>query len=154
LHLSVLAARGEDGYKRKGLGKDGKMSRTYKILVVDDDEGVRELLRTLFDEEGYEIAMAGSGSEMRAALAAGSVNLAVIDVTLPRGEDGLRLADEARAAGCGVILVSGDTGRFAAVEQCGHPYLLKPFRMERLLALVTEVLGGQSGRAPAPGQPG
>jgi DNA-binding response OmpR family regulator len=154
LHPSFLADHGKGGYKRPGLGKGGNMSRTYTILVVDDDEGVRELLRTLFDEEGYEIVMAGSGGEMRAALAAGPIDLAVIDVTLPRGEDGLRLADEARAAGSGVILVSGDTGRFAAVEQCGHPYLLKPFRMERLLALVTEVLGGQPDRAPAPGEPG
>jgi two-component system OmpR family response regulator len=126
------------------------MTRSYKILVVDDDEGVRELLRTLFDEEGYEIVMAGSGREMRAALAAGPVDLAIIDVTLPRGEDGLKLAPEARAAGSGVILVSGDTARFAAVEQCGHPYLLKPFRMERLLALATEVLGRQSDPAAAP----
>jgi two-component system OmpR family response regulator len=116
------------------------MTRICKILVVEDNEGIRELLQTLFDDEGYQIGMAASGEEMRAAMARDTFDLAIIDVTLPRGEDGFALAGLAAAAGTAVVLVTGDTRHFEAIKQSGYPFLLKPFRIERLLALVHEVL--------------
>jgi DNA-binding NtrC family response regulator len=116
------------------------MTRICKILVVEDNEGIRELLQTLFDDEGYRIGIAASGEEMRAAMAQDTFDLAIIDVTLPRGDDGFALAGLAAAAGTAVILVTGDTRHFEAIKQSGYPFLLKPFRIERLLALVHGVL--------------
>lgn len=146
----ILAGPPQGGYKQVTTfrrereftisGKKDKAERVCRILVVDDNEGIRELLQTLFDDEGYDITVAAGGEEMRAALTSEPFDLALVDVTLPRGEDGFSLAAAAHAAGCAVILVTGDTRHFETIEASGYPFLLKPFRIERLLALVTEVL--------------
>ncbi|MGO8916372.1 MAG: response regulator [Stellaceae bacterium] len=115
------------------------MRRGCKILVVEDNESIREFLQSLFDDEGYEIAVVCGGEEMRRAFVAQSFDVALIDVTLPGAEDGFALAEMARGEGCGVILVTGDTRHFDRIEASGHPYLLKPFRVERLLDLVAEL---------------
>ena len=116
------------------------MSRICKILVVEDNDGVRDLLQGLFDSEGYEIAIVAGGEEMRAALAGESFDVAVIDVTLPGGDDGFALAELAREEGCGVILVTGDVRHFDRLKDSGHSYLLKPFRVERVLELVAQLV--------------
>lgn len=116
------------------------MARICRILVVEDNDGIRELLQSLFDDEGYEIAVVAGGNQMRAVLAANSFDVAVIDVTLPGPDNGFALAELARAAGCGVILVTGDSRNFENLERSGHRYLLKPFRIERLLRLVNELV--------------
>ncbi len=115
------------------------MARICKIVVVEDNDGVRDLLQGLFDEEGYEIAVVSSGEEMRGALAAKSFDVAVIDVTLPGADDGFALAELAREEGCGVILVTGDVRHFDRLRDSGHSYLLKPFRIERVLELVAQL---------------
>lgn len=123
------------------------MTRICKILVVEDNDGIREFLQALFNDEGYEIAVVAGGESMRAALAQHRFDVALIDVTLPGADDGFALAELARATGCGVILVTGDARRFDAVKSSGHRYLLKPFRVERLLALVGELLAASEGCA-------
>jgi DNA-binding NtrC family response regulator len=116
------------------------MARICKILVVEDNDGVRDLLQGLFDEEGYKIAVVSGGEEMRGALAAESFDVAVIDVTLPGADDGFALAELARGEGCGVILVTGDVRHFDRLQESGHSYLLKPFRIERVLELVERLV--------------
>lgn len=116
------------------------MGRLCKILVVEDNDGVRDLLQGVFDGEGYEIAVVSGGEEMRTALAGESFDVAVIDVTLPGGDDGFGLAELAREEGCGVILVTGDIRHFDRLRDSGHPYLLKPFRVERVLELVAQLI--------------
>ena len=110
--------------------------------MVEDNDSIRDFLRSLFDDEGYEIAVVAGGEEMHRALATESFDVALIDVTLPGAEDGFALAELARSTGCAVILVTGDTRNFDRIEASGHPYLLKPFRVERLLDLVTELIRG------------
>jgi len=117
------------------------MARICKVLVVEDNDSIREFLQTLFDDEGYDIAVVAGGAEMRQAFAADSFDVALIDVTLPGGEDGFVLAELARDEGCGVILVTGDARHFDRLQGSGHQYLLKPFRIERLLELVTALVG-------------
>lgn len=121
------------------------MTRICKILVVEDNDGIRDFLHALFNDEGYEIAVVAGGEPMRAALAQQRFDVALIDVTLPGADDGFVLAELARATGCGVILVTGDTRRFDAVKSSGHRYLLKPFRVERLLTLVGELIAASEG---------
>ncbi len=123
------------------------MTRSCKILVVEDNDVIRDFLRILFEDEGCEIVVVGGGEEMRAALMRQRFDLAIIDLTLPGADDGFALADLARAAGCSVILVTGDARRFDAVAASGYRYLLKPFRVEHLLALVGESLAGAFGSA-------
>jgi DNA-binding response OmpR family regulator len=67
-------------------------------------------------------------------------DIAVTDVTLPGRKDGFALAESARAQGCGVILVTGDHRHAPRLEQSGHFYLLKPFRVHQLMGLVDQVM--------------
>ena len=127
-----------------------RMTGICRVLIVEDDEGIRELLQTLFDDEGYPIAIAASAEEVHAAFSRDTFDLAIIEATLPRGEDGLELAARVRHAGCAVVLVTGDSRRFDEVERSGYPFLLKPFRIEELLRLVSELTSSrQCERPPA-----
>ncbi len=116
------------------------MKNIRRILVVEDNEGVCELLQTLFDDAGCTIVVAGSAAAARRALVGERFDVALIDITLPGREDGFALAALAREAGCGVILLTGDVRHFHAVKTSGCHYLFKPFRIEHLLRLVGEVV--------------
>jgi two-component system, OmpR family, response regulator len=116
------------------------MDRICKVLVVEDDRYVRELLATVFADEGYHFTLVANGGEMRRVLANDqAIDIIVIDVTLP-GENGLSLARHAAAEGYGVILVSGDHSHYDAIETSGHRFLFKPFRIDSLLQLIEAVL--------------
>lgn len=125
------------------------MKRICRVLVVEDNDAIRDFLQALFDDEGYHIAIVGGGEQMRAALAKDRFDVALIDVSLPGADDGFALAKLASAAGCGVILVTGNARHFEAVKASGHRYLLKPFRVERLLALVSELVAAAKDCIPA-----
>lgn len=113
------------------------MSNSCSVLVVEDDAGVRELLRHVLAAEGNHVEVARKGDEMRAALAARAFDAVIIDVRLPGAENGIALARQAEEQGCAVVLITGDHNHADAVARTGYPYLLKPFRVERLLE-VTE----------------
>jgi DNA-binding response OmpR family regulator len=116
------------------------MPRICKVLIVEDHNEVRELLINILDLEGYYFTAVETGAQMREALDETDYDLAVIDVLLPGGEDGFALAETAREWGCGVILITGDHRHIERLDQSGHRYLLKPFAMSDLLALVSRVL--------------
>jgi two-component system, OmpR family, response regulator len=114
--------------------------KVCKVLIVEDNADIQQLLGNVFSYEGYEFAIAGDGRVMRHILAAENIDVVIVDVALPGGETGFTLAKHALDQGCGVILVTGHGQYFEAVEKSGHRYLLKPFRMRSLLELVDEVL--------------
>lgn len=116
------------------------MERICKILVVEDDDAVRTLLGDMLDHAGYEFTLACDADEMRAALAGGGYDVAIIDVSLRGGEDGFALADLAAHKGCGAILTTGDPLQRPRLEVSGRRHLMKPFRIQQLTGLVDEVL--------------
>ena len=61
-----------------------------KVLVVDDDPGIRDVVAEFLQRHGYHVETAADGKEMDRALARGAVDLVVLDVMLP-GEDGLAI---------------------------------------------------------------
>lgn len=116
------------------------MARICKVLIVEDDGDVRAVINEVLAFEGYEFLMASDAASMRRLLADNDVDVVIVDVVLPGGESGLTLAQELTDLGYGVILVTGHHQHFDTVEQSGHRYLLKPFHMNSLLALVDQVL--------------
>jgi two-component system phosphate regulon response regulator OmpR len=64
---------------------------TVRILVVDDDPAIRQMLSEYLGEHGYEVAVAASGAAMRAEIERARPAVVLLDVGLP-GEDGLTLA--------------------------------------------------------------
>lgn len=114
-----------------------------RILVVDDDEGLRELLVRYLADNGLDVAAVGDGSAMRHYLATHPVDLILLDVMLP-GEDGLTLARSLSAEGSPAIIMLSARGeevdRIVGLEVGADDYLPKPFSHRELLARVTAVL--------------
>ena len=113
------------------------------ILIVDDDEALRELVVNYLETSGYALVKAGDGVEMRAQLQARMVDLIVLDLMLP-GEDGLSLLKWLREhRGPPVIIVSArgdEVDRVVGLEMGADDYLAKPFGPRELLARVRAVL--------------
>ncbi|HLS56315.1 MAG TPA: response regulator [Zeimonas sp.] len=124
-----------------------------RILVVDDDEGLRELLVRYLSDNGYDAAGVGDGAAMKRHLAVHPVDLLLLDVMLP-GEDGLSLARTLNADGAPPIIMLSARGeeidRIVGLEVGADDYLPKPFSHRELLARVAAVLR----RRHAPAAPG
>jgi len=114
-----------------------------RILVVDDDEGLRELLVRYLGDNGFEVAAVAEGSAMKRHLATHPVDLILLDVMLP-GEDGLALARSLSAEGSPAIIMLSARGeevdRIVGLEGGADDYLPKPFSHRELLARVAAVL--------------
>ena len=113
------------------------------ILVVDDDPGVRELLRDCFEPEGYLVSEAKDGQELRSTLGRGRVDLVTLDLNLG-GEDGFALARQIRAVqNIPIVMITGkgDTiDRVVGLELGADDYIVKPFHIREVLARVRAVL--------------
>ncbi len=114
-----------------------------RILMVDDDPGIRDVVSDFLGRHGYQVDTAGDAREMDAALARNAVDLIVLDVMLP-GEDGLSICRRLAAAeGPPVIMLSAmgeDTDRIVGLELGADDYLPKPCNPRELLARVRAVL--------------
>ena len=123
-----------------------------RILVVDDDEGLRELLVRYLSDNGYDAAGIADGAAMKRHLAAHPVDLLLLDVMLP-GEDGLSLARALNAKGAPPIIMLSARGeeidRIVGLEVGADDYLPKPFSHRELLARISAVLRRRQVAAPA-----
>ncbi|GLO14335.1 DNA-binding response regulator [Pseudomonas putida] len=113
------------------------------LLVVDDDDEIRELLCDYLTDAGYTVLAAADGEGMREQLARHKVELVVLDLMLP-GEDGLSLCRQLQATpGLAVIMLSakGSTlDRIIGLEVGADDYLAKPFEPRELIARIKAVL--------------
>jgi two-component system, OmpR family, phosphate regulon response regulator OmpR len=118
-----------------------------RILLVDDDPGLRDLLRRYLKEQGYEVVAVRDGVAMDSALAEQTFDLLILDLMLP-GEDGLSLLRRLMAGqALPVIMVSArgeDVDRIIGLEVGADDYLAKPFNPRELLARVRAVLRRRS----------
>jgi two-component system nitrogen regulation response regulator NtrX len=117
---------------------------SHRILVVDDEQGVREALRQLLEYEGYEVALAGSGPEALGAFADCKPHLVLLDVKMA-GMDGLAVLAKLREADpqALVVMISGHGTIATAVEatQLGaHDFLEKPLDTHRVLLTLKNAL--------------
>jgi two-component system response regulator MprA len=116
-----------------------------RILVVDDERAVRESLRRALELEGYEVNLAGDGSEAISRLDAGDQpDAVVLDVLMP-GVDGLEVCRHVRRAGSTLpvlMLTARDAvgDRVAGLDAGADDYVVKPFALEELLARVRAML--------------
>lgn len=122
-----------------------------RLLVVDDDPGLRELLVRYLRDNGYDAAGVADGEAMKQHLAAHPVDLLLLDVMLP-GEDGLSLARTlARSDGPAIIMLSArgeEVDRIVGLEVGADDYLPKPFNPRELLARIRAVLRRGAGATP------
>jgi DNA-binding response OmpR family regulator len=116
------------------------MARICKVLIIENDDDVRDLLGDIFEDEGFRFSMVKTGAAMHEELDADDYDIVIIDVTQPGQEDGFGLAQIARERGCGAILVTGDHRLTERLQGSGQHYLLKPFRMQQLIEVVDKIL--------------
>ena len=114
-----------------------------RILVVDDDEEIRALVKRYLGSQGFDVCMAADGAQLREALRSTRVDLVLMDLGLP-GEDGLDLTRYLHSHWQGpVIIVSGrgeSVDRVVGLELGADDYITKPFDLRELLARVRSVL--------------
>ena len=114
-----------------------------RVLVVDDDPAIRNMLSEYLSTHGYEVAAAANGEAMRAELERAAPAVVLLDIGLP-GEDGLTLARYLRERyGCGIIMVTGAgdvIDRVAGLEVGADDYIAKPFDPRELRARLKSVL--------------
>ena len=130
--------------------------RSDKILVVDDDSRIRDLLRRYLSQEGFEVFQAEDGKALSRILLRETVDLIVLDLMLP-GEDGLSICRRLRAANdrTPIIMLTAkveDVDRIVGLEVGADDYLGKPFNPRELLARINAVLRRRPA-AEAPGAP-
>jgi len=115
-----------------------------KILVVDDDKRLRELLQRYLGEQGFSVKTSENAEAMDKALARETFDLIVLDLMLP-GEDGLSICRRLRSAepqqAIVMLTAKGDEiDRIVGLEMGADDYLPKPFNPRELVARIQAVL--------------
>jgi len=131
-------------------------TRPDKLLIVDDDARIRDLLKRYLSQEGFDILVAEDGKSLNRVLMRDTPDLIVLDLMMP-GEDGLSICRRLRAANniTPVIMLTAkgeDIDRIVGLEVGADDYLSKPFNPRELLARVHAVLRRRPAQ-PVPGAP-
>ena len=130
----------------------GTVALNGRILIVEDDVSVREMLAEYLGTHGYEIAQADGGTVMREAVEKSLPDVVLLDVNLP-GEDGFTLARFLRERyDVGIIMVTGSAelaDRVAGLEVGADDYIVKPFELRELRARIKSVMRRMQARPPA-----
>ncbi len=134
------------------------MDEQQHIVVVDDDEGIRETLREYLSDHGYRVTPLEDGSALRRLVESGDeIDLVLLDITMP-GEDGLSLArylSEHTDVVIIMVTASGATvDRIVGLEMGADDYLPKPVDLRELLARVKAVLRRAAIKAKPPSPAG
>ncbi|HMS27404.1 MAG TPA: two-component system response regulator OmpR [Burkholderiaceae bacterium] len=119
-------------------------TRVTKLLVVDDDTRIRDLLRRYLAQEGFEVSTAEGGTAMDQILQNEAIDLIVLDLMMP-GEDGLSICRRLRNSSNNtpIIMLTAkgeDVDRIVGLEVGADDYLTKPFNPRELLARIQAVL--------------
>jgi two-component system phosphate regulon response regulator OmpR len=129
----------------------GTVALNGRILIVEDDVSVREMLAEYLGTHGYEAVQADGGTVMREAVEKSLPDVVLLDVNLP-GEDGFTLARFLRERyDVGIIMVTGSAelaDRVAGLEVGADDYVVKPFELRELRARVKSVMRRMQARPP------
>ena len=128
------------------------------LLVVEDEDAVRDLILLMLHFGGYRTQSASGGDEARGLLTVRPPALLITDLEMPAGSGGDLIAFcRARHPDVPILIVSGvPRGRHPEIERCTNGYLTKPFDHRELLATVARLLPCPAAPAKARGrdQPG
>ena len=140
--------------------KDEELERRFNVLVVDDEQGMRDLFAFTLHSEGYNVITAASGYEALESVRGGPFDLAFIDVKMPK-MNGLETYRALKKIfpDLSVFMMTAysveDLVR-EAIREGALGCLYKPFDPEEVLATVEKVkkqqAGAQKGKLPSPQQ--
>ena len=128
----------------------------YKILIVEDEANIRNLVSTMLDTEGYQTILADSGESAKTLYLSYLPDLIILDLGLP-DTDGMNLLDFVRTNSLTPIIVlsarTDETDKINALDKGANDYITKPFGSGELLARVRVALrnnrfSAEQGRLP------
>ncbi|NOZ25163.1 MAG: sigma-54-dependent Fis family transcriptional regulator [Nitrospirae bacterium] len=116
----------------------------YSVLIVDDEAGIRESLREIFEDEGYEVFTAEAGQEALRMVESIPVDLVFLDIWLP-DRDGIEVLEDIKAKRerLPVVMISGHGSVEIAVKATkigAYDFLEKPLSLERVLITAQRAL--------------
>jgi two-component system, OmpR family, phosphate regulon response regulator OmpR len=131
-------------------------AQRHRVLVVDDDLRLRDLLKRYLGEQGFAVDTVPDAAAMDRQMQRMRYDLIVLDLMLP-GEDGLAACRRLRAAGVAIAIImltakGDDVDRIKGLEIGADDYVAKPFNPRELVARIQAVLRRQA-RAETPGAP-
>lgn len=119
------------------------MQQQYRVLIVEDDEQIRDGIEIYLKSQGYEVFKAGDGFEGLEVIRKNEIHLAIIDVMMPR-MDGIRMVMELRKSyNFPVIMLSAkseEVDKIMGLNMGADDYVTKPFQPLELLARVNSQL--------------
>jgi len=119
------------------------MSQNIKILIVEDDGPIRNLIATALQTNAYKYDLAANGKTALLALSTHHYDIVLLDLGLP-DKDGIEIIDQLRTFSTTPIIVisarTNDEDKIAALDAGADDYLTKPFSVEELLARVRSTL--------------
>ena len=122
----------------------------YKILAIDDDAHIRELLRLYIEKEGYEFVPAANGLEGLEKLESAKPDLVLLDLMLP-GIDGLEVCKRIHQKSDVPVIMLTAKGevfdRVLGLELGADDYIVKPFEPKEIIARIKAVLRRSSGHS-------
>jgi CheY-like chemotaxis protein len=122
-------------------------SRMRRILVVDDDKGVRDAMAGLLSDLGYDVAVAADGAEAVILLQDATFGLVLTDLNMP-GMDGWSLAEHIRKeSSVPIVLITASDRRSVEArlkDSSVDSVLYKPFRVEELLGVVIKAFSANT----------
>ena len=119
------------------------MSDTYRILVVEDDEQIRDGIEIYLKSQGYEVSKAGDGIEGLEVLKKEKIHLAIVDVMMPRMDVihmVMRLRKKYDFPGIMLSAKSEEVDKIMGLNMGADDYVTKPFQPMELLARVNSHL--------------
>ncbi len=131
----------------------GEFSAARRMVVVEDADAIREPVVAAFADAGYLAYGASSGEGMEELVEGRRPDLVILDVMLPGDRDGFDLIDVVRTrSDAGIIMLTARDhidDRLRGLHGGADDYVVKPFRLEELLARADAVLRRRGGRAAA-----
>ena len=118
---------------------DAIPARALRVLVVDDDAGVRGMIVEVLEGEGFTVEPASSGEEALQSVRRKAPDLMLLDVNMP-GVDGWQVLDDLRAAAGPqtpvVVMTAGFVAQDRALASGAQGFLGKPFELDELIGTV------------------
>ena len=135
--MAAISPLGSGDAVHSGLAEDGETT-VRRILHVEDDESVAELVSSLLSSRGFRVVSVGSADEAIRMLETEPYNVVITDIGLPGRCSGCDVARKARSVSTLVFIMSGQDAIDSNVECDG--FIAKPFNIREVVATIINAL--------------
>lgn len=141
-------------YLRRHLSVNPMTNKQFRILLVEDESDIAELIRMNLEADGYKVIHSKEGIDAIQKFKEESFDLVILDIMLP-GVDGISVCENIRLSNQDIPILflsarSGSDDRILGLKKGGDDYLTKPFNLEELMLRISKLIGRASAKAENP----